>query len=256
MTGGPLAGQATLVTGAAKRIGASVATRLAAAGSDVVIHHHKSGKDAERLAATLRKLGVDAATVQADLGDAGHRKQLVADAAKALGQRLTCLVNNASSFPEKRLGDLTLEHLEEAVTVNAWAPFELGRALAAQLPQGSRGSIVNFLDARIVDDDRRHVGYFLAKRMLADLTRLSALEFAPRVAVNAVAPGPTLPPPGTDKDEGAKLMARLRRRLPLQRNSEPDDLADAVAYLLGTRAVTGQVLFVDGGRHLGRQPSG
>ena len=245
-----------MVTGAGKRIGAAVATRLAEAGSDVVIHHHRSGKEAERLAAALRKTGVEAATVQADLGEAADRKRLVGDAAKAIGKRLTCLVNNASSFPEKRLGDLTLEDLEDAVTVNAWAPFELGRALAAQLPQGSRGSIVNFLDARIVDDDRRHVGYFLAKRMLADLTRLSALEFAPKVAVNAVAPGPTLPPPGSDKDEGAKLMARLRRRLPLQRNSEPEDLAEAVTYLLGTRVVTGQVLFVDGGRHLGRQPGG
>ena len=252
---GPLQGQAALITGAAQRIGAEVATRLAASGCDIVIHHRKSGKEATRLAASLQKAhGIQTATVAGDLGDANDRARLVPEASKALGKRLTLLVNNASSFPEKRLMDLTLDHLHEALAVNAWAPFELARDLAKQLPRGAQGSVVNFLDARIVDDDRRHVGYFLAKRMLADLTRLMALELAPRINVNAVAPGPTLPPPGWDPDEGAKLMARLRRRLPLQRTAEPTDLADAVQFLLSARVVTGQILFVDGGRHLGRQP--
>jgi len=252
----PLSGQAALVTGAGKRIGSAVAARIAAAGGDVVVHHHRSAKEAEVLAGALRKLGVEAATVEADLADAADRKRLVAAASKALGKRMTMLVNNASTFPLCTLAELSLEHLHEAVEVNAWAPFELTMALAGQVPAGGRGSVVNFLDARIVDEDRRHVGYHLAKRTLADFTRLCALELAPRVAVNAVAPGPTLPPPGMGEEEAKRLMARLRRRLPMQRTAEPEDLAEAVTYLLSTRVVTGQVLYVDGGRHLGRQPGG
>lgn len=252
---GPLSGQAALVTGAGKRIGSIVATRLAAAGCDVAIHHRASRKEADALAKALRKHGVETAPVEADLADAADRKGLVAAAGKALGKRLTLLVNNASTFPPRRLSELTWPTLKEDLEVNAWAPFELAMALAAQLPAGSRGNVVNFLDARIVDEDRRHVGYHLAKRMLADLTHLLALELAPKVAVNAVAPGPTLPPVGSSEAEGERMLARLKRKVPLQRLPEAEDLADAVLYLASSRSVTGQVLFVDGGRHLGRQPS-
>jgi NAD(P)-dependent dehydrogenase (short-subunit alcohol dehydrogenase family) len=245
-------GRAVLVTGAARRVGAAVATRLAAAGYDVAIHHNRSGKEARALAKALATHGVAAEAVEADLSDAKDRKALVAAAAKVLGRPLTALVNNASTFPPRALADLTWKELAETLEVDAWAPFELSMAFARQVPRGGHGAVVNFLDARIVDEDRRHVGYHLAKRMLADFTRLCALELAPAVTVNGVGPGPTLPPPGSGESEGRALMERLRRRLPLQRTPEPADLAEAVRYLLEARAVTGQVLFVDGGRHLGR----
>lgn len=234
------------------RVGAAVARHLAAAGCDVVVHHNRSAAAAKALARELAEGGVHAATVAGDLANATARAKLLPAAAAALGRPVDLLVNNASSFPVRSLMELSHEDFVLDVTVNAWAPFELTRAFAAQLPRKAEGAVVNFLDARIVDDDRRHVGYFLAKRTLADFTRLCALELAPRVAVNAVAPGPTLPPPGMDARKGAALLERLRERLPLRRASTPDDLARAAVFLAGQRAVTGQVLFVDGGRHLGR----
>ncbi len=110
------------------------------------------------------------------------------------------------------------------------------------------GAVVNVLDARIADYDWDHVGYHLAKRMLADLTQLCAVRFAPAITVNGVAPGPVLPPRG----EGTAVLERWAKHLPLQRTPSPDDVADAVLYLLGSRSVTGQIVNVDGGRHLGR----
>jgi pteridine reductase len=247
-----LHGRTALVTGGAVRVGAAVARHLAAAGCDVVIHRNESVGQAKDLAASLQGRGVHAATVSGDLSKAADRKRILPSAAKAIGRPIDLLVNNASSFPVRQLMDLEWDDLLDDLAVNAWAPFELTRAFADQLPKGREGMVINFLDARIVDEDRRHVGYHFAKRMLADITRLTAIELAPRIAVNAVAPGPTLPPPGMDSRKGAALMERLRQRLPLQRTSTPDDLARAVVYLAGSRAHTGQVLFVDGGRHLGR----
>lgn len=250
--GRELHGRTALVTGAGVRIGATVARHLAAAGCDVVVHYHESAKPARDLVRSLQSRGVRATAVAADLSDPAQAKRLVSAAAKAIGRPIDVLVNNASPFAVRSLDELAWDDLLEDLSVTAWAPLELTRAFAAQLPKGRDGHVVNFLDARIVDEDRRHVGYHLAKRMLMDLTRLCALEYAPRVAVNAVAPGPTLPPPGMDPRAGAALLERLRRRLPLQRTNTPDDLARAVVYLTASRAHTGQILFVDGGRHLGR----
>lgn len=250
--GRDLHGRTALVTGGGVRIGAAVARHLAAAGCDVVVHHRASGRQAKELARSLQARGVRAATVAADLAKPAEAKRLVGAAAKAIGRPVDLLVNNASPFAVRSLDELAWDDLLDDLAVTAWAPLELTRAFAAQLPKGRDGAVVNLLDARIVDEDRRHVGYHLAKRMLADLTRLCAIEYAPRIAVNAVAPGPTLPPPGMDARKGAALMERLRRRLPLQRTATADDVARAVVYLAGSRAHTGQVLFVDGGRHLGR----
>lgn len=247
----PLHGRVALVTGGAARIGAAIARALAAAGADVVVHHHRSAGAAQDLANELRRHGVRAATVAGDLANPKDRAGLLAAAGKASGRPIDLLVNNASTYPERRLGDLTWTNLQGDLALNAWAPLELSLAFAQQVPKEG-GSIVNLLDARIVDDDRRHAGYWLAKRMLADMTRLAALELAPRVTVNGVAPGPALAPPGTPEAKAQALLAGLRARLPLRRTPTPDDVALAVVHLASSPAVTGQVLFVDGGRHLGR----
>ncbi len=245
-----LHGRAALVTGGAVRIGAAIARALAAAGADVAVHHHRSAAAAQALTADLRRLGVQAVAVAGDLAQAKTRAGLVAAAAKELGRPLDLLVNNASTYPERRLTDLGWGALQSDLLVNTWTPLELSLAFARQAAPGA--SIVNLLDARIVDDDRRHAGYWLAKRMLADVTRLCALELAPRVAVNAVAPGPTLAPPGTPDARAAAALGALGKRLPLRRTPTPDDVARAVVHLAASPGVTGQVLFVDGGRHLGR----
>lgn len=233
------------------RIGAAIARALAVAGADVVVHHHRSARAATALAAELRRHGVRAATVSADLRQAKARAGLLAAAGKALGRPIDLLVNNASTYAPRRLGELTWATLQDDVQLNAWAPLELALAFAQQVGREG-GSVVNLLDARIVDDDRRHAGYWLAKRMLADITRLAALELAPHVTVNGVAPGPALAPPGTPDAKGQAMLAGLRARLPLRRTPTPEDVARAVVHLAASASVTGQVLFVDGGRHLGR----
>jgi pteridine reductase len=185
--------------------------------------------------------------VQADLGDAKACTTLMGKAAKQLGP-VDLLVNNASTFPAVRLPDLQLEDLLRSIQVDAWAPLELTRALHAQVPKKRGGAVVNLLDARIADFDLAHAGYYLAKRMLADLTRMAAIEFAPLLRVNGVAPGPILPPPGGGKVD----LERWAKHLPLRRTPTPDDVAQAVGYLLGAPSITGEVVHVDGGRHLGR----
>jgi pteridine reductase len=242
-------GEAALVTGAGRRIGAAIAEELNRRGLAVVLHSNKSRRDAEDLAKRLRENGGHAFTVRGDLAKARDRGNLLAQARKVAGRPLTLLVNNAAVYPEASVNRLTQEDLEKTLAVNAWAPFALTRAFAEQLPPGVRGSVVNLLDTRIEGYDWQHVGYWLSKRMLADMTRLCAVELAPAVRVNAVAPGPVLPPEGESVEEYA---AKLARNLPLRRTPTPADVARAVVDLLATRGVTGQVVHVDGGRHLGQ----
>lgn len=248
----PFAGHTALVTGAARRIGRTIATRLATLGANVVVHHHTSAADAHSLCADLRTRRVQAWPVRADLSDPAAVEGLLDDARGVAGREVDLIINNAASFPKSTLEDLTWEGLSEAIRTDAWAPFELTRALGARygkLKGRSKGAaVVNLIDTRIADYDWEHAGYILAKRLLADLTRMSAIRFAPHVTVNGVAPGPTLPAAGMDR----ATFQRLAKHLPLRRTPTPDDIADAVLYLLGNRSVTGQVIHVDGGRHLGK----
>jgi NAD(P)-dependent dehydrogenase (short-subunit alcohol dehydrogenase family) len=249
-----LKGEVALVTGGAKRIGAAIVRSLAAEGAAVVIHYHGSKTEAVALVAELRADGGQAWAVRGDLGKAGNRQKLMHEARKAAGSPITLLVNNASSFPENTVSNLSREDLREAVEVNAWAPFALTRTFAEELPAGRRGAVVNLIDARVHDYDWQHVGYWLAKRMLADLTRLCAVQFAPGVRVNGVSPGAVLGPsnrPMTAEEE-KEFLARMAKHIPLRRTPTPEDIAEAVVFLLSARAVTGTVVEVDGGRHLGR----
>lgn len=249
-----LRGEVALVTGGARRIGAAISRAIAAEGAAVAVHHHESRHEAIALVEELRAAGGQAWAVRGDLGKAGNRARILHDARKAAGAPITLLVNNASSFPEAKVSNLSREGLRESVEVNAWAPFALARTFAEELPPGRRGSVVNLIDARVHDYDWQHVGYWLAKRMLADLTRLCAVEFAPGVRVNGVSPGAVLGPsnrPMTAAEE-KEFLARMAKHIPLRRTPTPGDVADAVVFLLSARATTGTVLEVDGGRHLGR----
>ncbi len=237
-----LSGKTALVTGAGQRIGRALALALARGGVHVVVHYHSSAAEAEDTAGAARALGVKAWTLPCDLADVKAVGALF-DEAVALAGPVDYLVNSASSFAPDRLDDMTPETLEAAVNLNALAPLVLGRCLAAQ---GRPGCIVNLLDARIADYDREHVSYHLSKRMLFTLTRMMSVEFAPLVRVNAVAPGLILPPAGKDES----YLAQLASTNPLNRYGAPDDVTEAALFLLRSDFVTGQVLFVDGGRCL------
>ncbi|HEX2065231.1 MAG TPA: SDR family oxidoreductase, partial [Candidatus Thermoplasmatota archaeon] len=229
-----------LVTGGAQRIGKTLALRLGELGANVAVHYKGSGAQAYGVCSQLQAKGVRAVALQADLADPQACRELVASARKELGHAVDFLVNNASTFPAVRLPDLQWDALAETLKVDAWAPFELMRALHGQLRKRG-GATVNLLDARIADHDLGHAGYFLGKRMLADITRMAAIEFAPLMRVSGVAPGPILPPKGGDASD----LARWAKHLPLLRAPTPDDVADAVLYLLGARGVTGDIISVD-----------
>ena len=237
-----LAGKTALVTGAAKRIGRATALALASEGAHVVVHYRSSGKEAEQVASTIRKRGVEAWTIQADLADRHAAEALLAGAREGAGP-IDILVNSASVFPTGTLADMTIEDIALNMQVNAIAPFIIARCFAAQ---GREGSVVNLLDTRIVDYDAAHTAYHMSKRMLFTLTRMMALEFAPSVRVNAVAPGLILPPPGKDDAFGERMTSRT----PLQRVGDIEDVTDATLFLLRSEFVTGQVIFVDGGFHM------
>ena len=237
-----LSGKVALVTGAAKRIGRSTALALARNGADVVVHYNTSAAEAEALLGSIRGLGRRAWAIQADLAQPDEAEGLVAMAVEQAGP-VDILVNNAAIFAESCLSDFRPEELLENVSINALAPLLAGRAFAAQ---GRGGAIVNLLDSRITDYDRTHAAYHLTKRMLLTLTRMMALEFAPAVRVNAVAPGAILPPPGREDDNMAAAAAGNL----LGRCGTPEEVADAVLFLLTNEFVVGQVIYVDGGRHM------
>lgn len=239
---GTLAGRTALVTGAAKRLGRAVALALAGAGADVIVHYFRSETEAAATAGQIERLGRRAWGLQADLAQTDAVASLTGRAFEAAGS-VDLLVNNASIFPSVGLMEMTSAELAESIQVNAWAPLALCRDFAAR---GGSGDIVNLLDCRIVDYDRRHVAYHLSKRMLFSLTRMLAVELAPRIKVNAVAPGLILPPPGEDES----FLARHADTNPLGRHGSEADVADAVVMLAANGFITGQVIFVDGGRHL------
>ncbi|MBZ5497855.1 MAG: SDR family oxidoreductase [Acidobacteriia bacterium] len=237
-----LHGQTALVTGAAKRIGREIALALARAGVNVAVHFRHSARQAEELRTELASHGVMAWLVDADFSDIAAAQRLIPEVVEAAGS-LEILVNSASLFLPSTIQNIDFADLMNQMQVNAWAPFVLSREFARHI---GRGKIINLLDSRIVGDDRSHVAYILSKQVFALLMKMTAVEFAPRITVNGVAPGLILPPVGEDES----YLNDLARKIPLKRHGEPADIADAVLYLLKSDFITGQVIFVDGGRHL------
>lgn len=237
-----LKGKNVLITGAAQRIGRAIALSLAGEGANIVVHYNRSEREAAELAEAIAALGADAWTCPADLADAEQTAALVPAAIEQAGA-VDVLINNASIFEESSFPKFTLEDLHDNIRVNAYAPLVLARAFAAQ---GRAGHIVNFLDARIVDYDRQHVAYHLSKQMLYALTRQMAEEYAPAIQVNAVAPGLVLPPAGKDET----YLKGLASTNPLNRHGRLEDVTAAVLFFLTNTFVTGQTVFVDGGRHM------
>jgi pteridine reductase len=237
-----LAGKTALVTGAAKRIGRTIATALAQNGVHVAVHYHQSAQDALALCEELGRLGVRAWAIQGDLMEAGQAEQVFREAAAQAGP-IDMLINNASIFERDTLWEATDESIAKNVRIHAITPLILARELARQ---GRAGHIVNLLDTRVAVYGREHASYDLSKNMLLTLTRMLALELAPNVAVNAVAPGAILPPAG----QSETYLAKLAHAIPMNRIGDPRDIVEAVLFLLQSRFITGQVIYVDGGTHM------
>ena len=237
-----LQGKTALVTGASKRIGREICLSLARKGVNIVVHYNSSREEAKKLCAEISDYEVNSWLVKADFENSREYNSLIHRGLKVAGS-LDILVNNASVFLPGRLKEMSFEDLRQHIQVNAWVPLVLSREFSKLV---KRGKIINLLDARIKGYDFLHVPYILSKHLLSVLTEMMALEFAPDVTVNGIAPGLILPPPGKDK----RYLEKLMQTVPLKRHGKPEDIAAAVIYLLKNDFVTGQVINVDGGLHL------
>ena len=239
-------GKTALITGGAKRLGRYTALELARAGCNVVVHYRNSANDAESLRKEIRALGVDSWSVQANLSQPDEARELIPRSIE-VGGSIDYLVNSASIFPADSIDGLTEESLHANLRVNTLSPLSLANGLRKHLEgTGRSGCVVNFLDTRILDYDRDHISYHLSKRSLFSLTRIMSAEYAPRLRVNAVAPGLVLPPPGEDDS----YLDRLAHTNPLQTHGSGEQIAKTVLFLVWNEFITGQVVYVDGGRHM------
>jgi len=237
--------KAALITGAARRIGRAIALDMAAHGWSIAVHYNASAGEAEETRDAIRKTGAAAETVRGDLRDTGALAGLFDRARKALGP-VTCLVNNASVFDHDDIATMTPESWEEHIAVNLRAPLFLSQLFAAALPPDQKGAIVNLIDQRVRKLTPHFFSYTISKAGLWTATRTLAQALAPRIRVNAVSPGPTLP----NVRQRPEDFARESRTTLLGRGPEPEEIAAAVRFILDAPSLTGQMIILDGGQHL------
>jgi len=241
-----LKGQAAIVTGGAVRLGRALAERLAREGVDVCIQYGNSGAAAEETVHTLEGLGVRATSVQADFHEpVGAAERVCSHALREFG-RVDVLINSAAIFEHGSLLETDEANWDRHLNINLKAPAFLSRAFAKSLEPGRPAHIVNVVDWRAERPGAGYLAYTVAKAGLVALTKALALDLAPQVQVNAIAPGAILPAPGASQEQ----FEALGRQSPLQRTGHPDDIANAVVYLLRSEYVTGEVMHVTGGQEL------
>jgi len=242
-----LRGRAALVTGAGRRVGRAIAVGLGGRGMRVAVHYHGSADGAAETARLIAEAGGEAVLVQADLSGAAAPAALVADAARQLGG-LDVLVNSAAVMDRTPFGETSAEQWDRIFALNLRAPYFLAQAAAPLLAAAPGGAIVNIADLASFETWPDYIPHGLSKHGVVRLTESLARVLAPGVRVNAVAPGTVLLPEGwTDAD-----AERLRQTTPLQRHGSPDDVVQAVLYLLDADFVTGETIVVDGGRRVRR----
>ncbi|WP_448189001.1 SDR family oxidoreductase [Azospirillum sp. sgz301742] len=238
--------KAALVTGAGKRIGRAIALDLAAQGWAVGVHHHHSRPEADSVVAEIEAAGGRAVALQADLGAEDQVRRLVPALTDAFGP-LTVLVNNAAPFVRDEAATVTRDSWDLHMEANLRAPFVLMQAFAAQLPADEHGLVVNMLDQRVWNLTPHFMSYTVSKAGLWTLTQTMALALAPRIRVNGIGPGPTL----RNERQSEAQFAAQQAATPLKRGSSPEEICAAIRFLIAAPAVTGQMIALDGGEHLG-----
>ena len=234
-----------LITGAARRIGQAIARDLAQSGWSVAIHYNGSEAGAKALQSEIREIGGTAETLHSDLSKASQVEALLPRAAEKIGP-IGVLINNASLFEWDNTQTACQESWSQHMDLNLRAPLFLCQSFAKHLSGGESGVIINMLDSRVLNPKPNYLSYTLSKTALTTMTRLMAHELAPRVRVNGIGPGPTLP----HHDQTQEEFERRCERLPLQRPASLSDICDAVQFFLNVQSVTGQVLALDGRDHL------
>jgi NAD(P)-dependent dehydrogenase (short-subunit alcohol dehydrogenase family) len=241
-SGGPVA----LVTGAGQRIGAAIARDLARHGWAVAVHYRGSRREAEALVRDIEAAGGRAAALPCDLALEAEVETLIPRAVEALGP-LTCLVNNASAFEMDKIDTVTRQSWDRHIETGLRAPLVLSQAFAQQLPEEIDGNIINMLDQRVWKLTPYFLSYTVAKTGLWTLTQTLALALAPRIRVNGIGPGPTLP----SERQSAEQFRLQQAAVPLKRGPALEEIAASVRYILATPSLTGQMIALDGGEHLG-----
>ena len=235
-----------LVTGAARRVGRVIALALAESGYDVVVHYGGSREEAEEVADAIRAKGRRALLVQADLADPAAPERIMQSVVAGLGPP-TVLVNNASRFERDELLDMTVEEWEAHLAVNLRAPVFLAQAFARAKPQGAPGNIINIIDQRVLKLNPLFFSYTISKAGLWTATRTLAQALAPfNIRVNAIGPGPTLPSRRMRQEDFVKQCSLTL----LGCGTSPEEIAQAVHFILAAPALTGQMIVLDGGQHL------
>jgi NAD(P)-dependent dehydrogenase (short-subunit alcohol dehydrogenase family) len=234
-----------LVTGAAKRLGRAITLDLARHGWQVAIHYNTSEKEARATAADAEANGARVSLLKADLSREAETEQLVGRAVAALGP-LTALINSASIFENDEWYSADRASWDKHMETNLRAPFVLSQNFAKQVPRGATGSIVNLIDQRVLKPTPQFISYSVSKAALFWLNTTLSQALAPRVRVNAVGPGPVM----KNERQSPADFNRQREATLLGRGADPQDICDAVRYLLDAPNVTGQMIAVDGGQHL------
>ena len=236
-----------LVTGGARRIGRALALCAAEAGYAVCVHHRAHEDEARAVVAEITALGGRAAALCAELSDEDDTRSLVPRAAQALGLPLTLLINSAAVFEDDRVGSLSSALWASHMAVNLRAPVLLAEAFAAQVPPGAPDALVlNMIDQRVLKPTPQFFSYSLSKAALFEATRTLAQALAPRVRVNGIGPGPTL----ANIHQTPEAFAAEAAATLLGKPIDPEEICAAARYLIDARAVTGQMIAVDGGQHL------
>ena len=234
-----------LVTGAAKRLGRSIALGLARDGWDIVVHYRSSATDAQVTAQEIRQLGRQAITLDADLADEQASRALLPRAIASIGP-ISCVVNSASLFDYDNASSFSVNKLDQHMHANLAAPVLLSQALHDATPEGSQSVVINLLDQKLFNPNPDFLSYTLSKAALQSATVLLAQALAPKVRVVGLAPGLTL----VSGDQTEQGFAAAHTQTPLGNSSTPDDITAATCYLANAKAITGTVLVVDGGQHL------
>jgi NAD(P)-dependent dehydrogenase (short-subunit alcohol dehydrogenase family) len=238
-----LSGKNILVTGAARRVGRLFALACGRAGANVIVHYGHSAQEALALKSELDSLGTQAWILPSDLSNPDDVSRLISRA-NEFGP-LYGLVNSAAIFEPLSLADTTLEAWNRHLAINLTAPFLLSQAFAAQIPPDGHGRIVNIVDWRALRPGADHFPYTISKAALAALTQSLAAALAPRISVNGLALGAILPP------SDGNAVPDITQNIPLKRWAETDEVQDALIFLLsGPAYITGEIIHVDGGRHL------
>jgi len=239
----PLDGKTVLITGAARRIGRSLALTIAHAGANIILHHGHSPKLAAQTQTEIKALGREAYVINADLSDPNQASELLYRA-NAYGP-IYGLINNAAMFDSITLFETNLDDWQKHLNTNLTAPFLLSQAFARELPENLKGKIVNILDWRALRPGADHFPYTVTKAALAAMTKSLAISLAPRIQVNGLALGAILPP------AGQSTSPELMQNVPLKRWSTLEEVGQAMLFLLsGPEYITGEIIHIDGGRHL------